>query len=103
MGNEVNIMVGNVLASTVTWRLVEINANRHGHVFSGAGWNALVAAENLEPGNRLVFTNLLNNQVSMMPFADNGIGLRLERVERFELSDETPFWRSPIDEGISLS
>ncbi|GJZ61797.1 hypothetical protein Tco_0617934 [Tanacetum coccineum] len=48
-------------------------------------------------GNRLVFTNLLNNSVSMMPFADSGLGLRFERVPRMPLNHRLTFIRSPID------
>ncbi|GJU30746.1 hypothetical protein Tco_1174335 [Tanacetum coccineum] len=58
---------------------------------------------NNQVGNRLVLTNLLNNTVSIMPFADSGLGLRVERVPRMPLNALVPFIRSPIDKDKRMA
>ncbi|GJY83145.1 hypothetical protein Tco_0496521 [Tanacetum coccineum] len=72
VNNQVRVMVSDALASSVTHRRVV---------------------------KRLVFTNLLNNSVSMMPFADSGLGLQFERIPCMPLDHLVPFIRSPIDKG----
>nr|GEV75859.1 integrase, catalytic region, zinc finger, CCHC-type, peptidase aspartic, catalytic [Tanacetum cinerariifolium] len=69
---------------------------RHGRVF-GQGWNILVAVENLRVGTKLIFTNLLNNIVSLVPFDDSGIALRSENVPRMPLNQQRPFVKSACD------
>ncbi|GJW93740.1 RNA-directed DNA polymerase, eukaryota [Tanacetum coccineum] len=63
----------------------------------GQGWHILVYVERIKVGSRLVFTNLLNNSISMIPFADSVLGLRFERVPRMPLNGIAPFVVSPID------
>ncbi|GKC57093.1 hypothetical protein Tco_1084691, partial [Tanacetum coccineum] len=48
-------------------------------------------------GNKMVFTNLLNNNVSLVSFDDSGIALRLENVPRMPLNQDIPFVRGPHD------
>lgn len=72
------------------------------HEFGGHGWNVLVHDENLFAGTRVVFTNLLNNTLSLMPFAENGLMMRSELVQRMELNRTRPFMRNPVDEGMLI-
>ncbi|GKC09198.1 hypothetical protein Tco_1000808 [Tanacetum coccineum] len=74
--NRVRVMVSDLLTSTVTMCRVL--------------------------GSRLVFTNLLNNCISMIPFADSGLGLRFERVLRMPLNGLAPFVVSPIDKDPQM-
>nr|GFC64176.1 hypothetical protein [Tanacetum cinerariifolium] len=90
-------MVSDLITSTVTMRRVPVAQNRHGYVLSGQGWHILVYVERIEVGSRLVFTNFLNNFISVIPFADSGLGLRFERVPRMSLNGLAPFVVSPID------
>ena len=92
-----------VLVATVTHREIEIvDEKRVIDVFGGQGWNILTTVENLVVGRRVVFTNLLNNSVSIMPFGDNGLELRHERVERMVLNWRKPFVKSLIDDGMLI-
>lgn len=85
----------------VTHREIEIlDEDRHIHELGGIGWNVLVENEHLIDATKVVFTNLLNNTVSLMPFADSGMELRSENVPRMPLNWRKPFMRSPIDEGL---
>ena len=87
----------------MTHRLINQPAeNIHGHVFGGQGWHALVEVEHLLNGMRLVFTNILNNSVSMMPFDASGFELRSEIAERLFLNEDNPFMRNPIDKGMLI-
>lgn len=89
--------------AAITHRQIEIlEENRHVHEFGGHGWNVLVHDENLFAGTRVVFTNLLNNTLSLMPFAENGLMMRSELVQRMELNRTRPFMRNPIDEGMLI-
>ncbi|GJU71837.1 hypothetical protein Tco_1263242 [Tanacetum coccineum] len=90
-------MVSGIHVSTVTQRIIVLPRNRRGHVFSGHEWNILVMVENLQVGNKMVFTNLLNNTVSLVSFDDSGIALRLENVPRMPLNQDLPFDRGPHD------
>ncbi|GJZ33004.1 carotenoid 9,10(9',10')-cleavage dioxygenase 1-like protein [Tanacetum coccineum] len=65
--------------------------------FNWQGWHVLVYVERIEVGSRLVFSNLINNSISMIPFADSGLGLRFEMVPRMPLNGLAPFVVSPID------
>ncbi|GJS46192.1 hypothetical protein Tco_0596313 [Tanacetum coccineum] len=103
VNNQVRVMVSNVVASTVTKLRVALSNNRYGHIFAGLGWNIFAVIEHLQVGNRLVLTNLLNNTVSIMPFADSGLGLRVERVPRMPLNALVPFIRSPIDKDKRMA
>ncbi|GJT67977.1 hypothetical protein Tco_1019457 [Tanacetum coccineum] len=94
---QVRVMVSDLLTSTVIMRQVRVAPNRHGYVLSGQGWHILVYVERIKVGSRLVFTNLVNNSISMIPFADSGLGLRFERVPRMPLNGLDPFVVSPID------
>ncbi|GKA70181.1 hypothetical protein Tco_0776245 [Tanacetum coccineum] len=95
--NRVPVMVSDLLTSTVTLCRVPLAQNRHGHVLSRQGWHILVYVERIQVGIRLMFTNLLNNCISMIPFADSGLGLRFERVPRMPLNGHALFVISPID------
>ena len=100
---QFNILVDGVPAAVVTHREIEIlDENRQIHEFGGHGWNVLVQAEHLIAGTRVVFTNLLNNAISLMPFDVSGLEMRSERVPRMPLNWTKPFMRSPIDEGILI-
>ena len=79
-----------------------LDENRVIHVFGGQGWDILTTVENLVVGRRVVFTNLLNNSVSIMPFGGNGLVLRHERVERMVLNWRKPFVKSLIDKGMLI-
>lgn len=88
------------MVSTVTYRQIRlVDEERDVNVFSGQGWNVLVHVENLLAGRKLVFTNLLNNQVSMMPFGETGMEMRHDRVERMPLNFRKPFIRVRPDKG----
>ncbi|GJV31199.1 hypothetical protein Tco_1391599 [Tanacetum coccineum] len=97
VNNRVRVMVSDLLTSTVTLRLVPLAQNRRGHVLSGQGWHILVYVKSIQVGNRRVFTNLLNNCISMIPFTDSGLGLRFERVIRMPLNGRVSFVINPID------
>ena len=97
--SQFRVYVTGVLVATVTHREIEIlDENRVIHVFGGQGWNILTTVENLVVGRRVVFTNLLNNSVSIMPFGGNGLELRHERV----LNWRNPFVKSSIDNGMLI-
>ncbi|GJT30850.1 hypothetical protein Tco_0911125 [Tanacetum coccineum] len=95
--NRVGVMVSGIRVSTVTQRRVDLPGDRLGHVFSGQGCHILAQVENLEVGKKLIFTNLLNNTVSMVSFNDSGIALRVENVPRMPLNQQRPFVKSPAD------
>ena len=88
------------MVATVTHRKIDLlDEQRHVHVFSGQGWHVLVHVQNLLAGSKMVFTNLLNNQVAMMPFDDTGMEMRHDRVERMPLNWRKPFIRVREDKG----
>ncbi|GJR75461.1 RNA-directed DNA polymerase, eukaryota [Tanacetum coccineum] len=95
--NQVAVMVSGIRVSTVTQRTLVLPRKRQGHVFSGHGWNILVAVENLQIGTKIVFTNLLNNTVLLVPFDDSGIALSLENVPTMPLNQDILFVRRPHD------
>nr|GEW97186.1 DNA-binding pseudobarrel domain-containing protein [Tanacetum cinerariifolium] len=64
------------------------------------GWNILAEVENLEVGTKMIFTNLLNNTVLLVPFDDSGIALRLENVPRMPLNQQRSFVKSPCDKEL---
>ncbi|GJW32675.1 hypothetical protein Tco_0052707, partial [Tanacetum coccineum] len=100
--NQVRFMVSGLLTSTVIMHRVRVAQNRHRYVLSGQGWHILVYVERIEVGSRLVFTNLLNNSISMITFADSVLGLRFERVPRMPLNGIALFVVSPIDNGTLI-
>ena len=88
------------MVATVTYREIHLpDEERVVNVFSGQGWNVLVYVEKLLAGMKLVFTNLLNNQVSMMPFGETGMELRHDWVERMPLNGSKPFIRVRPEKG----
>ncbi|GJT43115.1 hypothetical protein Tco_0951830, partial [Tanacetum coccineum] len=95
--NRVGVMVSGIRVSTVIQRIVDLLDDRRGHMFSGQGWHILAQVKNLEVGTKLIFTNLLNNIVSMLPFDDSGIALRVENVSRMLLNQQRSFVKSPAD------
>ncbi|GJR79133.1 hypothetical protein Tco_0149918 [Tanacetum coccineum] len=95
--NHVAVMVSGIRVSTVTQRRVVLPGDRCGHVFTGHGWNILAAVENLGVGTKLIFTNLLNNTVSLVLFDDSDIALRSENVPRMPLNQQCLFVKSPCD------
>ncbi|GJR68273.1 putative reverse transcriptase domain-containing protein [Tanacetum coccineum] len=95
--NRVGVMVSVIRVSTVTRHTVDLPGDRRGHVFSRQGWYILTQVENLEVRTKLIFTNLLNNTVSMVPFNDSGIALRVENVPRMPLNQQRPFVKSLVD------
>ncbi|GJY25312.1 hypothetical protein Tco_0400038 [Tanacetum coccineum] len=100
--NQAAVMVSGICVSTMTQRRVVSPGDRRGHVFSGSGWNILAEVENLEFGTKMIFTNLLNNTVSLVPFDDSGIALRLENVPRMPLNQQRSLVKSPCDKGILI-
>ena len=92
-----------VLVATVTLRKIKIgDEGLRVHVFGGQGWQILLHHENLVVGTKLVFTNLLNNTLSLMPFLPSGLEMHHEVVERTVLSWRKPFVISSIDKGLIL-
>ena len=88
------------MVATVTYREIHLpDEERVLNVFTGQGWNVLVYVEKLLAGMKLVFTNLLNNQVSMMPFGETGMELRHDWVERMPLNGSKPFIRVRPEKG----
>lgn len=94
---RVRVMVSGWLAATVTQNRIALPGNTHGYVFSGVGWDLLVFLEGLKVGSRMVFTEIGEGTVSMISFADDGLGMRLENIPRVILNDEKPFKKSCID------
>ena len=75
----------------------------HIHVFAGHDWMNLIAAENIIPGTIMVFTNLLNNSVSLMPFDEAGFQMHQEPVDRMPVNWRKPFVLSPVETKGRLS
>lgn len=101
--DEFQVLVSNAPAGEVTHREVQIiDENRHVHEFGGPGWIALLHDLNLNAGTRVVYTNLLNNTVSLMPFDESGLEMRSEVVPRQQLNRRKPFKRSSIDDGMRV-
>ena len=69
----------------------------HVHVFGGQGWMQLIQGEHIEIGTRMVFTNLLNNRLSLMPFDASGLHMCDEVVERMPLDWRKPYVISVLD------
>nr|GEV65438.1 DNA-binding pseudobarrel domain-containing protein [Tanacetum cinerariifolium] len=93
--NQVAVMVSGIRVSTVTQRTLVLPINRQGHMFSGQGWNILVAVENLQIGTKIVVINLLNNTILLVLFDDSDIALHLENVPTMPLNKDLLFVRSP--------
>ena len=93
------VLVGGIEVATVTRREIHIveEVTYNVHVFEQQGWQQLIEGENMVPGTRMVFTNLLDNSLALMPFDENGLATRHEVVERMVLNGLKPFVKSPVD------
>ena len=101
---EFQIVVDGVPLAIMAHREIELpEEDRHVHEFGVKGWNMLVQEFNLDAGTRIIFTNLLNNTLSLMPFDESGFEMRSEIVPRMPLNWKKPFMRSPIDEGMLMN
>nr|GEX33320.1 DNA-binding pseudobarrel domain-containing protein [Tanacetum cinerariifolium] len=95
--NRLGVMVSGIRVSTVTQHRVDLPGDRRGHVLYGQEWSILAQVQNLKVGTKLVFKNLLNNTVSLVPLDDSGIALVVENVPRMALNEKRPFVKSPTD------
>lgn len=101
--NQFRVLVSGLLVATVTRReITMVDEDRNVNVFGGQGWNILVHVENLVAGTRLVFTNLLNNNLMMMPFQPSGWEWRHDVVERMVLNSQKRFIMPPAETGLLM-
>ena len=96
---QYRVLVGGMEVATVTDLEIEIveEVTYTVHVFERQGWQQLTEVQNMVRGTRMVFTNLLNNSLSLMPFDENGLGTRHEVCERMVLNYLKLFVKSPVD------
>lgn len=100
---DFTILVAGIPLGDVSHHEIEIvDEGRHVHELGGHGWNLLVAELNLVAGTRVIFTNLLNNTLSLMPFDESGMEMQSELVDRMPLNWRKPFKRSSIDDGTLI-
>lgn len=105
------VLIGGNEVATVTHHKVDVVDEDveegaevpHVDVFLGHDWLQLIGAEHIVPGTRMVFTNLLNNSFSLMPFDEAGFQMRHEPVARMEVYWRKPFVLSPAETKGRLS
>ena len=102
---EYRVLVGGMQVATVTdLEIVIVEEDTYSvHVFERQGWQQLTELQNMVRGTRMVFTNLLNNSLSLMTFDDNGLGTHHEVCERMVPNDLKQFVKNQADtKGLSL-
>ena len=103
MSSQFDVHFGGMYLATVMHRRVPIKGTskpkKYGNMFYGNGWNTVVDSQHLEPGKRIVFTNLGGHSVSVMTFARNGLGLGFEPIPRMPLDEHNPICIGPLDKG----
>ena len=101
MTKEYDVKVCGMFLSTVMHRRKKIpgkNApSKYGNMFYVYGWAAVVESQHLNPGKRMVFTNLGGNSVGVISFAKNGLGLLFENIPRTKLNNLVRIIRDPLD------
>ena len=90
---QYRVLVGGMQVATVT----DLEIVGGMHVFERQGWQQLTEVQNMVRGTKMVFTNLLNNSLSLMTFDDNGLGTHHEVCERIVPNDLKPFVKNPAD------
>lgn len=59
---------------------LDLNSSKRDNCFFGPGWEALGNAVGLESGQRIVFTNRGNNNLSIVIIGGDGLGLSREEI-----------------------